>query len=345
MATLMLSGGMASVITSNVGKLTAGYMASLVATSLQGRKKINLEGRKLENIEVQSFAHGRVIAKVFGTLRLSGNIIWARPIGEQKSENFSRVSNGKGKKTSIKKTEYSYYATLAIALCEGEIDEVTRAFVDDEEIDMDKYNHRIYKGSESQLPDPLIEATEGINKTPAFRGLAYIVFENFPISEFNNRLPNLTFEVVKKDRVKEDSLEHKVKAITLIPGSGEFVYATSAVYKFAKHQGQLNSKGLALNKHIKGEKTNLVHALDHLNKTFPKLEWVSVVVGWFVATLALQNATLLPGVEYKVESNTSPFDWQVSHYDRAAAHEISKRDLKPQFGGTPADQSVIELLV
>lgn len=42
---------------------------------------------------------------------------------------------------------------------------------------------RIYPGTESQEPDPLIVADKGASFTPAFRGLRYIVFENYPVRQ------------------------------------------------------------------------------------------------------------------------------------------------------------------
>lgn len=56
---------------------------------------------------------------------------------------------------------------------------------------------RLHSGSERQVADPLIAAAEG--KAPAFRGLAYAVFEDLPLAEFGNRLPNLAFELIADD--------------------------------------------------------------------------------------------------------------------------------------------------
>lgn len=53
----------------------------------------------------------------------------------------------------------------------------------------------IYPGDESQLPDPLIQANLGVGKTSANRGLCYAVWENFPLANFGNRVPNLRAEV------------------------------------------------------------------------------------------------------------------------------------------------------
>jgi hypothetical protein len=57
------------------------------------------------------------------------------------------------------------------------------------------YKFRFYNGSEDQLPDSLIEADRGSGNTPAFRGLAYVVFEDFSLSNFGNRVPQITAEV------------------------------------------------------------------------------------------------------------------------------------------------------
>jgi hypothetical protein len=58
----------------------------------------------------------------------------------------------------------------------------------------------VYFGTEDQPPDPTLQAlatgTYGANElVPAYRGLAYVVFNNFPLKTFGNRVPSFTFEV------------------------------------------------------------------------------------------------------------------------------------------------------
>lgn len=53
----------------------------------------------------------------------------------------------------------------------------------------------IYPGDENQLPDSIIQASEGVTLTPAFRGLIYAVFENIWLGNFANRIPSLRAEV------------------------------------------------------------------------------------------------------------------------------------------------------
>ncbi len=52
---------------------------------------------------------------------------------------------------------------------------------------------RFYSGTETQLPDPLIESVEGVGFSPAYRGLAYIVFENVVLEE--ESIPAFSVEV------------------------------------------------------------------------------------------------------------------------------------------------------
>lgn len=51
------------------------------------------------------------------------------------------------------------------------------------------------RGDTTQLPDPTIQANNGVNATPAFRGLCYGVWENMPLATFGNRVPNLRAQV------------------------------------------------------------------------------------------------------------------------------------------------------
>ncbi len=60
-------------------------------------------------------------------------------------------------------------------------------------------NRSIYRKSpgactterETQTPDALIEAIEGADMAPAYRGLAYVVFEDMPLERFGNTIPQL----------------------------------------------------------------------------------------------------------------------------------------------------------
>jgi hypothetical protein len=111
-------------------------------------------------------------------------------------------------------TSYSYFANLAVGLCEGSIAFVRRVWADGREIDLTGVTMRVHRGSETQDPDPLIVAKEGLANAPAYRGLAYVVFERLPLGDFGNRVPQFAFEVVRP----VDGLNRMIRAVCLIPG-------------------------------------------------------------------------------------------------------------------------------
>jgi len=158
------------------------------------------DGPRLEDLKAQSSEYGRPIPIVYGTIALGGNVIWASDLVEVEGE-----SGGKGGGES---TTYSYFANFAVAICEGE-DDLTLGRVwagPEKRLIWDGANLegedagatlRFYKGSETQLPDALIESYEGAGNVPAYRGTAYLVLENFPVAKDGNRIPFLTIEVGK----------------------------------------------------------------------------------------------------------------------------------------------------
>jgi hypothetical protein len=55
-------------------------------------------------------------------------------------------------------------------------------------------NMEIYLGGETQLPSPTMESYIGVGSVPAYRGLRYIVFTDFPLSISGNAVPNIIIE-------------------------------------------------------------------------------------------------------------------------------------------------------
>ncbi len=53
----------------------------------------------------------------------------------------------------------------------------------------------VFNGTEDQEVYELIQENEGEDLTPAFRGLCYVGWENFPLANFGNRIPTLRAEV------------------------------------------------------------------------------------------------------------------------------------------------------
>jgi hypothetical protein len=289
-----------------------------------------------------------MIPIIYGTVKLAGNIIWASEVKTRRQDHYQKRSMFGGK-THVA-TDYHYSISLAIAIAEGEIAEILRVWADDHLIDPRRSVYLFYNGSENQLPDPLIEAIEGYGRTPAFRGLSYIVIEDLQLGEFGNRIPNFLFEVKRKIRTEGENrpLEERIKSMVMIPGSGEFVYDTQVQSKVPKNYnpkfGNFNFQKSRINQNNRENKADSLVALDQLGDVCPNLEWVAPVVSWFTNTVNAGSAKILPGIEYK-ESDTLPDLWQVGKYTRDNAHLITKNQyFSPIYGGTSNDLSILRYL-
>lgn len=166
---------------------------------------VRIEGSRLADLAITSSAYGETISLGFGTIRLAGNIFWGQEIREEKvvSKSTSGGKGGGGQKTIT--TEYFYFSDIAIGFASGPADKVLRQWGDgktyfdiragQDQTRMNDLVFRFYRGTEEQDPDPLILSVEGVDNTPAYRGIVYIVLEDFPLADFGNRLPNLTVEI------------------------------------------------------------------------------------------------------------------------------------------------------
>lgn len=182
-----------------LGSMAAQYAEASAAGPQQVR------GPRLEGVRAQNSSFGVPINQVFGSFRVAGNCIWAAPIHEQ---GVVETSGGGCFTQEIRTTTYEYFGDFAIGLCQGPISSVRRIWADtklifnldadnDEVVAIEGLQWRLYYGTEEQLPDALIESFEGAGNVPGFRGLAYAIFTQFPVTPFGNRMPQFTFEVVK----------------------------------------------------------------------------------------------------------------------------------------------------
>ncbi len=175
-----------------------------------------VEGPRLGDLSVTSSAYGAPIQKSFGTIRMAGNIIWSTGIEEVKSTK-KQSTGGKGGGSSQTQVTYEYFSTFALSFGEGEADDVTRLWADGkliydktgsgDEITKIGLSFRFYPGNETQEPDGLIEDDQGVDQTPAFRGLCYLVFDRMPLKDFGNRIPNITAEVTFNGNTSQTTTE------------------------------------------------------------------------------------------------------------------------------------------
>lgn len=208
---------MASVILTTVGGAIGGAYGGLIGRTLLGVAGAYLGGiidnalfgsdqtskaPRLESLQVQDSNYGAGIPKLYGNVRVAGNVIWASNLIETVTRTSSSSGGGKGGGSSTTTESVTYKVNLAVALGEGPIGGVVRIWADSKVIYASGWNaglvtsSSVYTGTTTQNPDPIMEAALGSGNVPAYRGIAYMVIEGLQLADFGNRIPNLSFEII-----------------------------------------------------------------------------------------------------------------------------------------------------
>jgi hypothetical protein len=348
MATILLSaagaaiGGLSSgtvlgLTGAAVGRAVGATLGRVIDQRLLGTGSEAVERGRIDRFRITGATEGAPVAQLFGRIRLGGQVIWATQFVERAATN----GGGKGAPPQPKTTTYSYSISLAIALCEGPIRRVGRVWADGVELDLSAVSMRIYHGTEDQMPDPLIEAVEGTGKVPGYRGIAYVVFEDLDLSLFGNRVPQFAFEVTRPAPAAREMLPAAadlVRAVALMPGTGEYLLSTRNI---TYRQGI--GIGGALNTSAAGGGSDFSQSLRQMRDVLPNLRSVSLIYSWFGDDLRAGNCSMKPKVEDKSRDGAE-MPWTSGGISRSDAEEIARIDDRPVYGGTPADQAVIEAI-
>ncbi|WP_137680355.1 phage tail protein [Aurantiacibacter suaedae] len=194
---------MATLILTTVGTALGGPIGGALGSLLGNQidravfKPGGRVGPRLKELAVTSSSYGTPIPRYFGTMRAAGSVIWATDLVE------TSETTGGGKSSPSVKT-YSYSCSFAVALASRPIARLGRIWADGRLLrgaagDLKVGGMlRVHQGYGDQQPDPLLASAEGA-LCPAFRGLAYCVFESLQLAEFGNRIPTLAFEITSDD--------------------------------------------------------------------------------------------------------------------------------------------------
>lgn len=182
------------------GRAIGALAGSVIDAALFGQKQ-RIEGPRLADTKVSTSTYGVPIALLFGTVRIGSNVIWASDLRERAE---TRKAGGKGGRKSTA-TTYSYSCDLAVAFGLGPATAIPRIWGDGKLLAEHGVCRRasslaLYLGTETQLPDPTIEAAAGLGSTPAYRGVVYAVFRDLQLADFGNRIPLITAEIAGPPR-------------------------------------------------------------------------------------------------------------------------------------------------
>jgi len=239
--------------------LAIGLGSSLLLSLLEPTQKI--EGPRLSDLSAPKSSYGAGVPIIWGKARVGGNLIWATNIREVVKKKKKR---GKGLGPKVQETTYSYFANFAVLLCRGPIVRVNRVWLNGKLVfahggsanDFFNSYGRIYTGTTSQTPDPMIESTNPVvhndyglssdsatraqeiatiqqtygisitNQQPAYRNRAYIVFENLPLADYNNAIPTVSAEIIANESI---SLQAVIEELCAEAGMEAGEYDASAL--------------------------------------------------------------------------------------------------------------------
>ncbi|WP_313919878.1 phage tail protein, partial [Tahibacter sp.] len=160
-----------------------------------------VNGPRLDDLSVQTSTYGAVIPRVYGTVTVNGNVFWLEN-NRLKETVTKKKSGGKGGGSKTTTRSYTYSATFAVGLCKGPIVGVRRIWIGPDLIydagssdpntiaasNAAASGFRLYTGTDTQAADARMQATLGVANTPAWRGLAYLVFYDLALARYANSL-------------------------------------------------------------------------------------------------------------------------------------------------------------
>jgi hypothetical protein len=352
----LLGNALYSYSNNKISELNQYDKLRLLQNNLQNTSDITIENKENASIPI---ALGKITLNGYTMWynNLTGEIIQNDGITTQNSFNssilknfvdFEQYTSKLFPESKNGKLDINYKIDIAIGICEGEVDELLEVYANGTLLNLSEYKYTFYNGTENQDVDKIV----GKDKNLAFRGLSYIVFEQFPISNFSSSIPKFTFTIQRNlSKNNPYSMNNLIKGVTLIPGSGEFCYHTDIITQY-KVRGTQNGDVLLenskkyINYNNNSNKADVLVALDQLQSQLPNLEWVSVIVNWFGDSIDIANCSVFPACEYNdYNMVTLPDEWRVAGKKRTQTRVIGRdSNGKLRYGGTPSDGSVVALL-
>lgn len=194
-------------------------IGSTVGGFIDGPDTIRAPG--LSEAPIQTSRDGIPITNIWGLQYCHGNVLQKNP--EEIVTTTERQGKGGGSEVETKQR----FRTFAIGVCEGPQAEITRIWennrlvydvratpaIDAAETTAYAENITIYLGTEDQLPDPELEAHWTTDETPAYRGMVYIVWNNYDLTDFGGAIPQFAFEVNGSRDATVTSKPYPIEAI------------------------------------------------------------------------------------------------------------------------------------
>lgn len=211
---------------------TYGMYGLTIGGIIDPPKGPHLYGPRLDDLSVQTSTYGVPVSRLYGTIAVTGNIIYLEHNRLREVSTTTRVGKGGGQK----QTTFAYYATFAVGLCEGPVTAVRRIWIGDNLIydagatelsailasNKSASGWKLYTGEPTQQPDSRMEAVKGVGNTPAYRGLAYLMFYDLALADYGNTIAGAQ---IKAEVVQAGSIDWHVDTLQDVDAGG-WVIAT-----------------------------------------------------------------------------------------------------------------------
>ena len=184
-----------------------------------------------------------------------------------------------------------------------------------------RHHHRLYPGTDTQDPDPLIEAKQG-GDAPAYRGLAYIVFEHLPLADIRQSHP----AAVVRSRARRRHAGARPQRRRADPRLRRIRLRTRRRSTAKSAASPASSE----NVHTKLGGTDWSVSLDQLQSAPAQRDSVSLVVSWFGDDLRAGTLPAAPAASRAPTRSPRPLEWSVAGLDaRHRRHRLAASTAAP----------------
>ena len=203
---------------------------SIALANIFRPEDVEREGPRLGDLTTTSAAYGVAIMRHFATVRTSGNIIWSAGRNEFPVVVTEEVGGGLWgalPSTKVKTTTWKYDESFAISLGDGSNARLLKMWFNNKLVHdavstglsfSSIGKMRFHPGGEGSLPDPLMVAIEG-KEVPAFQDGPGIVFEDLPLENYNNSIPQISCLMAFDSDATAPFQELQLLAGVDVPGS------------------------------------------------------------------------------------------------------------------------------
>ena len=115
-----------------VGGLLGAAAGMEIDAALMPGRTVNRTGPRLSDIAITASTEGAPIPRLFGRMRLAGQLIWATRFRETATASSTSAGGKGGGATTVNETDYSYSISFAVGLCEGEATKLGRIWANDD---------------------------------------------------------------------------------------------------------------------------------------------------------------------------------------------------------------------